>query len=90
MKNLCIQFALWILRKCGHELPVVTQFRDVVDDAVIMKARELIAHMAAHSDKSGEWRRAQVYRALINSFPDMPKRKLGFALEVAVLESGRV
>lgn len=89
MKKILIRFSLWLLKWCDHQPPIKTHFRDIVADEVIMKARELCSHLDSTSQMhSGEWCRAQVYRALINSYPEMSKRKLAFALEAAMQEVG--
>ena len=89
MKKYIIQFALWLLKKCKYQAPVFTDFRQVVPSEVIMQARELCTQMAANP-MSGEWKRAQVYRALINIYGNQyTNRQLSFALECAVQEFGR-
>lgn len=90
MRKHIIQFALWLLKKCKYQTPVVTDFRQVVPNEVIMQARELCSQMdAANRNMSGEWKRAQVYRAMLNIFEKQySKRQLDFAIAAAMQEVG--
>lgn len=90
MKKHIIRFALWLLKRCNYQPPIVADFRGVVPSEVIMQARELCSQMdSANRDSSGEWKRAQVYRAMINIYnKKYSKRQLDFAIAAAMQEVG--
>lgn len=46
--------------------------------------REVEKAEALYQDQAGEFKRHQVYAALLKKFPREPKREVGYAIEVAL------
>ena len=71
MKRILLTLAAWIWRRYGeHGIPT----------AVLIAARQLTAQWK-DSDASGEYKRHQVYAALLKRYPQESKRVLGRAIE---------
>ena len=54
---------------------------------LVAVAVPLVQAQAAYADRSGEARRHQVYAALIDRFPGVPRRQLSVAIEEALVVS---
>jgi len=83
MRNLLIRLAFWILRRCTAMPTAFPGCR-----AYVSAAKEIAAEWQAKApeNSSGEYRRHQVYAALIKRFPLARHRDLGMAIEVALGE----
>lgn len=77
----------FVIRLCFGLLRWLTKGTVIVlpSDAVIRHARELRHQEDARCapGTSGEYKRHQVYAALQKRFPDVPKRELALAIELA-------
>ena len=81
MREYIIKFALWLVRKLGLKMFHYTRFENL-----ICAASEPIQVEELKKDMSGEYKRHQVYARLIKRFPDVPRRDIGLAIELAVRE----
>lgn len=68
------------LKKSGREILLIPEGFG----PVLTVAKALVEEAGKATDVSGEWRRHQVYAAMIKIFPDMPKRVIGLAIEVVI------
>lgn len=68
------------LRKSGREILLIPEGFG----PVLTVAKALVEEAGKATDVSGEWRRHQVYAAMIKTLPDTPKRVIGLAIEVAI------
>jgi len=56
----------------------------LVDQPLLDRAGQLAKQATALTDTTGEWKRHQVYAALIDEFPDRKKRDLAYAIELTL------
>lgn len=92
MRGRLIRFCLWALGKLGYVAPPcgcdVCTHRGMVcyappDAALFAAAQPLVARVEP-LPQSGEWKRHQVYAALLKQFPATPKRVIARAIEDAL------
>ena len=74
MKNFIIKYLVWLLNKLEspQDLP-----------AYMDRAKILVTSIDK-AEQSGEWKRHQVYARLIKEFPQISRKDLGLAIEIAV------
>ena len=74
MKNFIIRFLVWLLGKLESpkDLPPYLERA-----AVLVAAIDRV-------EQGGEWKRHQVYARLIKEFPQISRKDLGLAIEIAV------
>lgn len=79
MKNYLLRLARWIeLRYLDDGVYYV-----VCTPAIVSRAIELVQEQEP-LPQSGEWKRHQVYSALLKEFPTTSKRTLAMAIELAL------
>lgn len=74
-----IKFLNWLLRWMGIELVALPYLSPEIKTS----AKELIAQMD-NAVGSGEFKRAQVLRALLNRHPELRERDCALAIELAL------
>jgi hypothetical protein len=81
MKKLLIKIALKILTHYKYPVFVIDPEMQIVvnDAAALINATEL-----KHPTQSGEFKRHQVYAALIKQHPSTARRDIGWAIEQAI------
>jgi hypothetical protein len=76
MRKLILKIALWLARLAGEDLVRMTH---VGED--ILKSASMLCDQVDSQDTSGEHKRAQVLRALMNRHPEAKERELAAAIE---------
>ena len=76
MKRLIIRLARWLASKAGADLIVFPR----ISDEILESAKMLCAQVEVQ-ETSGEHKRAQVLRALMNRHPEAKARVLAAAIE---------
>lgn len=79
MKKLLIKLAMWLARLAGEDLVRMTHVR-----TEIMESAKRLCAQVDSQPTSGEHKRAQVLRALMNAHPDARERELAAAIERAI------
>jgi|WetSurMetagenome_2_1015567.scaffolds.fasta_scaffold381376_4 hypothetical protein len=79
MKKTIIKFLLFLLRKLG--VSVVDAPNEKLLNSIITEVNKADK---VYSDTSGEHKRHQVYSSLIKKHPEIDKKELGYAIEVAL------
>lgn len=74
-----LKFLNWVLKRFGVKLYMLPY----LDDGLIASAKELM-YQVDGKEASGEFKRAQVLRALMNRHPTTPERVLALAIEVII------
>ncbi len=76
------RIVLWVVGRLGYELvPVPPGVRTLVGEAAELTARY------EPMNESGEWKRHQVYAAMIRRHPDVRRREIALAIELAVMKT---
>ena len=76
---------LWLARLGGWEPPRPAPVTDLVAPELVASARMFVAHVEEHfRGQSGEFKRAQVLRGLLNRHPGAKERDCALAIEVGV------
>ena len=88
INNLLIKLAFWLLRvyKVTLEPVVIYEEKDYGLDPGLMKITEGMVEQVENKfgTQSGEFKRHQVLRAVMNSIPNASERDIAFAIELAV------
>jgi len=78
-KDIIVSFALWLLNRCKvNYFLYPTEEKQTIIEGLVQQVQ------AKFADQSGEFKRSQVLRAAINTFPKAEERELGLAIELAV------
>lgn len=90
MKNILINFALWLLSKCGYEKPPRI-FGYPIPESVLALVEPAQEAVLGNNDwdASGEAKRHRTYAAMIKQFPQAAKHEIALAIELAILEMKR-
>ncbi len=78
MKTLLVKFGLWLARLGGWN-----EFTHGLDPAILDSAK-LMTTQAETMGGSGEYRRREALRAMMNRHPKAPERDLALAIELAL------
>jgi len=82
MKHLLSRLASWVLRCCGCSLlPLLPEVQKVVRRARVLCAEQ---DERCALGTSGEYKRHEVYARLLKEFPEVRKRNVALAIEVAL------
>lgn len=76
LKRTLVKFGLWLARLGGW-----TPYNAGLSNELIESAKLMIAQAGHIAEVSGEYKRREVLRSLINRHPDIPERKLNLAIE---------
>ena len=78
-KRFLVRFGLWLARKGGYDAHNQGVASDIIDSA------KLISEQAeAMKGVSGEYKRREVLRSLMNRHPDANERDLNLAIELVL------
>lgn len=79
MKRLLIRLATWILKKLAAEVFVISpEILKMIPTALDF------CQTVDYRKESGEWKRHQCYSSLIKKYPQMDKKDIALAIELAV------
>ena len=83
LRRMMVAFGLWLARLGGwHPVPLVS-------DDLMASARMFVAHVQEQfEEQSGEFKRSQCLRALLNRHPGATERDAALAIELAVRGMG--
>lgn len=82
-----LRLGLWLIRRSGYEASVLAVRADLLDSARSAIAEAERAAGAVGSKVSGEWKRSQALRVLLNRHPGLPEHDAANAIQVAVSEA---
>lgn len=79
VRKYAVKLACWIFKKCEIDYVLLP------DSAVQDSVSELVAQVEEKfKGESGEFKRAQVMRAVMNQLPKASERDIAFAIEVEI------
>ena len=86
MRNLIIRICRWLIELAGSPvMPLPLETMPVPLGTVhVLEATKALIMLAEDTHRTGEWKRHWVYAKLIKEFPDIEKRDLALAIEVAL------
>lgn len=79
MKNIIRSFAVWLLDIVGYKAISVPKLSEE-----FLESTRLIMSQAEAMGGSGEFRRAQVMRAMMNRHPEARERDIALAIEMQI------
>lgn len=85
-KRWLVAFGLWLARQGGWEPPVCPRDHPTEVTSPVLATARSVTHEVEQrfSEASGEFKRREALRVLLNHFPNRPVRELALAIELGL------